>query len=395
MNDETSNTRPDLRPLIRRLREIEKKCVSMGTRNEEFPLMQERLASIIRRLEAGEEPSGTPISYRAVARELFPVAHLFESVGFMSVGKEIAHVERTLNDLEPEPEIPPSSAVPPRPAGSSPAAGLRAGIEAEGAIEEPVADEEAGKPSRWRVPVPVAIGCMVLLAAIAAAAALILGVGPFRAVPGDVAVSPTPTETPVPKPTPVPTSTPTPAPLLNTPVPVSRAELAEAVSRARLALSRGDLEAAVERLSDAALLDHRDDDVVAIAEEVIARFVHEANAAVAIAQWQEAEDLLERARRIAMRFGVLENEIELLARRHAAMERFEMIDPGDTTAIRNAIGRRVQVTTGDGSVLNGEIEGIDGSNLLLNMDSEIGGGSMNFTEELPLATIRSIKIFEN
>ena len=88
MNDEPSTNRPDLRPAIRRLREIEKKCVSMGTRNEEFPLMQQRLASIIKRLEAGEEPSGAPLSYRGIARELFPLAHLFESVGFMSVGKE-------------------------------------------------------------------------------------------------------------------------------------------------------------------------------------------------------------------------------------------------------------------------------------------------------------------
>jgi small nuclear ribonucleoprotein (snRNP)-like protein len=394
MNDEVSNNRPDLRPVIRRLREIEKKCASMGTRNEEFPLMQERLASIIKRLEAGEEPSGAPISYRAVARELFPVAHLFESVGFMSVGKEIAHVERTLNDLEPQPEIPPSGATPPRPAGASPAARSAARIEADPETEESGPGEDGANQSRWRVPIPVAIGCLVLLAAIAAATALILGTGPFRVDRADIVVPPTPTETPVPPPTPVPTPTPTPAPLLNTPVPVSRAELAEAVSRARLALSRGDLDAAVERLSEAALLDHRDDDVVAIAEEVIARFVHEANAAVAMAQWQEAETLLERARRIAMRFGVLENEIEILARRHAEMERFEMINPGDTTALRNAIGRRVQVTTGDGSVLNGEIEGIDGANLLLNMDSEIGGGTMKFTEELPLGTIRSIKMFE-
>jgi hypothetical protein len=395
MNDETSNTRPDLRPAIRRLREIEKKCVSMGTRNEEFPLMQQRLASIIKRLEAGEEASGAPLSYRGIARELFPVAHLFESVGFMSVGKEIAHVERTLNDLEPEPEIPPTSAAPPRPAASSPVARQGASIEADPATEESGTEEDGEEPSRWRVPVPVAIGCVVLLVAVAAATALILGIGPFQADQAVVAVSPTPTETPIPTPTPVPTQTPTPAPLLNTPVPISRAELAEAVSRARLALSRGDLDAAVERLSEAALLDHRDPAVVAIAEEVIARFVHAANAAVANAQWQEAENLLERARRIAMRFGVFENEIELIAQRHAEMERFQMINPSDTAAIRSAIGRRVEITIDDGSVITGEIEGVDGSSLLLKMDSEIGGGTMKFTEKLGLRTIRSIKMFEN
>jgi len=393
MNDQAPTNRPDLRPVIKRLREIEKKCSSMGTRNEEFPLMQERLASIIKRLEAGEEPSGDPLSYRTIARELFPVAHLFESVGFMSVGKEIAHVERTLKDLDPDPEIDAPRAAPGYPVeGSTPA---RARVDTEAESEESAIEGDEEKASRWHVPMPMAIGCVVLLAAIAAATALILGIGPFQVDRGLVEVAPTPTETPLPAPTSVPTHTPTPAPLLNTPVPVSRAELAEAVSRARLALSRGDLDEAVARLSEAALLDHRDDAVVAIAEQVIARFVHASNAAVANAQWEEAENLLERARRIAMRFGIFENEIDLIAQRHAEMERFQIISPSDTRAIRDAIGRRVEVAINDGTVLKGEIEGIDGSTLLLNMDSEIGGGKMKYTEELPIGNVRTIKVFEN
>ncbi len=394
MNDQAPTNGPDLRPVIKRLREIEKKCSSMGTRNEEFPLMQERLASIIKRLEAGEEPSGDPLSYRSIARELFPVAHLFESVGFMSVGKEIAHVERTLKDLDPDPEI---DRIESRPRRIRAKGRLPLGprVETEAESEESATEGDEEEASRWHVPMPMAIGCVVLLAAIAAATALILGIGPFQVDRGLVEVAPTPTETPLPAPTSVPTHTPTPAPLLNTPVPVSRAELAEAVSRARLALSRGDLDEAVARLSEAALLDHRDDAVVAIAEQVIARFVHASNAAVANAQWQEAENLLERARRIAMRFGIFENEIDLIAQRHAEMERFQIISPSDTRAIRDAIGRRVEVTINDGTVLKGEIEGIDASTLLLNMDSEIGGGKMKYTEELPIGNVRTIKVFEN
>ena len=80
----------------------------MGARNEEFPQMQEKLAGIIRQLETAE--SDEPVSYQAIARELFPVAHLFESLGFMSIGKEIAHIERALKDLEPESSSPPHNA---------------------------------------------------------------------------------------------------------------------------------------------------------------------------------------------------------------------------------------------------------------------------------------------
>ncbi len=93
MNDQAP--KPSLQPVIARLREIERKCSSMGARNEEFPQMQEKLAGIIRQLETAE--SDEPVSYQAMARELFPVAHLFESLGFMSIGKEIPHIERALS----------------------------------------------------------------------------------------------------------------------------------------------------------------------------------------------------------------------------------------------------------------------------------------------------------
>jgi len=101
-DNNNGNAGADLRPVIGRLKEIQRRCASMGSRNEEFPQMEERLGSIIARLEAGEDDSTEPVGYRAIARELFPVAHLFESYGFTSVGKEIAHVERALNELEPE-----------------------------------------------------------------------------------------------------------------------------------------------------------------------------------------------------------------------------------------------------------------------------------------------------
>ncbi|MBD3871933.1 MAG: hypothetical protein IFK91_03275, partial [Acidobacteria bacterium] len=204
MDIDSENDRPYLRPLIARLREIEKKCASMGSRNEEFPLMEERLSSIIKRLEAGEEPSGKPLAYRAMARELFPVAHLFESVGFMSVGKEIAHVEKALKELAPEeaasdaPDGPESArrtaAQPPVVADHDPA---RAETDDDGVYH--------------RIPKPVAAGLAVLLVAIAVAAMIVLEVGPFRpklpvrpaapTVPVEARLTPSPLPTLAHKPT--------------------------------------------------------------------------------------------------------------------------------------------------------------------------------------------------
>ena len=98
MNDQDQEI--DLRPVIARLKEIERKCASMGSRNEDFPAMQEKLTRIISQLESDD--SEDEVSYRALARELFPVAHLFESLGFMSVGKEISYIEKALTELEPD-----------------------------------------------------------------------------------------------------------------------------------------------------------------------------------------------------------------------------------------------------------------------------------------------------
>ena len=145
----------ELRPLIARLKEIERKCDSMGTRNEEFPLMKDRLTSIITRLEAGEEPTGEPLAFREIARELFPVAHLFESVGFMGIGKEIAHVERALQDFEATPVThpEPGSAV-----GRSPTTSAAATPPPSAAQERDLITPDGdGEPSSDKVPKPILV----------------------------------------------------------------------------------------------------------------------------------------------------------------------------------------------------------------------------------------------
>ena len=57
-----------------------------------------------------------------LARQLFPVARLFESLGFMSVARGIAHVERLLKEMAPEvvPASPPAAATAPARAGEAP-----------------------------------------------------------------------------------------------------------------------------------------------------------------------------------------------------------------------------------------------------------------------------------
>ncbi len=384
MNEQTPKS--VLQPVVARLREIERKCSSMGSRNEEFPQMQERLAGIIRQLESVD--SDNPISYQAVARELFPVAHLFESLGFLSIGKEIAHIERALKDLEPESSSLPSVDQPSsarRPATSSAAA--RQPQEPE----EPPPDEGTETTTDSGVPRPVLIGLLILAAACVMAASIVFRLGPFAEKPpprpAPTAVPPTPTAAPVPEPS------PTRPPLARGSNAAVR--LAEEISQARLALARGDIGATLPHLSAAAIIDHDNSDVAEIAKRVVAGYISHANHAANDARWGEAGEYLESARQLAMRFNLDEGGIDEAAARHRGMVKFFMIDPGDKQSIRSASGKKVVVTLNKGDTLRGRIEGVSGSNFLLEVDKDVGGGVVRYVDDIPLSAIRSIKVFED
>ncbi len=384
MNDDSSNRDVDLRPVIARLREIEKKCGSMGSRNEEFPLMQERLSSIIKRLEAGEEPSGEPLAYRAIARELFPIVHLFESVGFMSVGKEIIHVEKTLQELEPEAPVPDAhttGGAAHRRFSQPPAAADRAGV----------AQETDGEGADHHVPWPIIGSLVVLLVAMMIAAMMILRVGPFRTEPTVRATAPTEPVATVP--TPAPASTAVSEPVRGTPGPSNT--LADEVAAARLALYYGDHVGAIDHLSAAALIDRDNTGVLEIADELVRVLINDANAAAAHARWEDAAQILERARRVAMRFGLATTSIDRTTRRLAAMERYVIVGPDDTRTILASAGRRVELRMKNGSERTGRIEGVAGSDLLLEVESDVGGGVVSYTDKVPLASIEAIKILED
>ena len=346
--------------------------------------MEERLSSIIKRLEAGEEPTGEPLAYRAMARELFPVAHLFESVGFMSVGKEITHVEKALKELAPE-----------APASDSPtepeSARRTAARPATPAEPEAAAEGTDDNGPDQHVPRPVAAGLVVLLAAIAIATMIVLEVGPFRPkVPVRPAAPTVPVEAPL---------TPSPSPTLvhqpTRPVPGPSNTLADEVAAARLALFHGDHEAAIGHLSAAALINRNHTGVLEIAQELVGRLVGDANAAAAAGRWEDAEQILERARRVAMRFGIETATIDRTAQRIAATERFVIVPPNDTRTIRSSTGSRVELSMADGSVRRGRIEGVAGADLLLEVNSDVGGGIVSFTDDVPLASIVTIKVFED
>jgi hypothetical protein len=77
------------------------------------------------------------------------------------------------------------------------------------------------------------------------------------------------------------------------------------------------------------------------------------------------------------------------------MERYVIVGPDDTGTIRSFAGRRVELTMANGSTRTGRIEGVGGADLLLEVKSNLGGGIVSYTDEVPLASIVTIKIFED
>ena len=369
--------------MIARLREIERKCESMGTRNEEFPLMRDRLVSIISRLEKGEEPSGEPISYRELARELFPVAHLFESVGFMSVGKEIAHVERALQDLAPEPEKDAAMPTSPRRATTSSAA-----VSQEPAIPEERATEE--EETRQGIPKPVLAAFLVLVIAVAAAATIVYKVSRPRSALQPTPIPTTPTLAPSPPPDAVRSPQPDPDEFTD-----PRQRYADALNQAQQAVSDGDIDGAIGYLAFAELIDRNDPGVNEVANRIVDQLVDSANDAAAEERWEEAARLTTQARTVAKRFRIDTQRIRDAEDEHFEMQQFEMVTPDQIDVLRASIDRHVDVMKRDGSVFSGWLRGLKGRTMVLDVEDDMHGGVFSFTDEIPLDDIEWVRIRED
>jgi hypothetical protein len=387
-NEEGSSFDATLRPVIARLKEIERKCDSMGTRNEEFPLMKERLASIIARLEAGEEPSGEPLDFRGMARDLFPVAHLFESVGFMSVGKEIAHVERSLQNLAPESSASIGTTAPARSTMTSSAAVSESPEVSEG--EQTEIEETQKEPSGQGIPKPVLGAFLVLVIAIAVATAIVLKVRQQRTVQYPAPTTPAPVVESTPSAKVEPTAI-GPAPDDSK---SSGERLADALDQAGRSIEEGDVDAAVGYLAFAELIDRNDPRVMEMADRLVDRLVDDANAAAAQERWEDAARYTAQARTVATRFKLDTQRISDAEHAHAEMQQFTIVSPEEIQVLRASIGKHVDIMLEDGSSFSGWLTGFKGSAMILDVEDDVGGGIVSFTDEFELDSIEWIRIRE-
>jgi hypothetical protein len=376
----------DLRVVIPRLDDLRRKCRSVGSRNDEAADIDVRIGSIMKRLQPSETSDPTidaePIPYAALARELYAVERFFESNGFLSVAKEVAHVERTLESFAPSGE-PKTTAV------ETVVDAPSHGTDPERPSDDAAAETEAG-PSRWAVPKPLAVVGMISLIAIAVCIAIIVR---HEVAAGNTVESAATQSTPEPTVAPLrPTTTPRAPRAKVTPAP--GAILAGAVGQARLALAEGDIDGAIDHLSKAALVDADHATVLGTASQIVDLLVDRANAAVDGGLWEIANLTLVRAERIATRFGLDNHRINQAKRRHAQMTHFALVQPGNTDAIRASAGKRVTIFFKDGSQRMSIIKDARGGQLLLDQDTTVRGGAVYYTEKVPLGEIDFLKVWD-
>ncbi len=382
---------PKLGPVIARLEEIHRKCLSLGSRNEEAQEMAGRIAGVIAAL-SGAAAEETKPALGDLARELFPVARLFESLGFLSVARELAHVEKTLSDLDP---------------GESADRAVSTDFETSARIDSPaspddtvtgdseVEAEDGPVPARG-IPVPVALGFLAVVIAVSASIFIVRqqetrheagSILPIRTTvpPPTAPASPTPSH-------PIPLAEPT-APLA-TPTPGPRARMVALVGEARLAQREGDLNRAISLLSQAALIDSKAHLVLGTARSLVADLLNRADDAAGAAQWDEAGLYVERARELAIRFELPTQPMDAAVRRHARLERYELVQPTDTSRLRELAGHRaIVVTTGDHRY-EGQIHDVVGGTLELHEGMEVGrGGTLFHVDEIPLAEVVEIRVY--
>ena len=370
----------DLGAVIPRLVDLQRKCRSVGSRNDEALEMETRIDSILQRLQSQETDDTEPVPYAALARELYAVERFFESNGFLSISKEVAHVERSLERFA-HPDEPDQAALPGVPIERTPE------TDSEPIILDTADDSTAGPP-RWAVPKPLAAVIALSVVAIAVCVVLIVRherpahptVEQARLVPTAVPTARPPVPTPVPR---DPDAGPPPG-----------AVLAEEVGRARLALAEGDVDEAIEHLSQAALVDPDHVTVLGTARQIVAILVDRADSAAEGGLWEIADLTLVRAGRIATRFGLDKHRIEEAAHQHAQMDRFTLIQPTNIDAIRAAAGKRVTVFLKNGSRQESIIKTTQAGQLLLDEDTTVRGGAMYYVEKVPLAEIDYLKVWE-
>jgi hypothetical protein len=374
----------DLRPVVARLVDIQRKCSALSAQRKEVGELIPVLDALIQTLRVGHGPRGEAVSLREAAVPIGAWGRRLERLGLPALGREVAHAEKTLAAADD--------------AGA-------AHRRAEMATARP-ADAVAVPPApRAPTPIPAPLSApprrrrglwgALVAAALVAVVAVIAGFLLLRPPPRSTGTADTTFAAPTPvEERPAVRPSPTLGPEDSAPTQLSPGairELAEAVSQARLALQRGDLEAAIALLSRAALVDRSRPEVRGAAVEVVAGLVARSNQQVEAQDWDRADATLERALELSQRFALDTGSVDERLQRIRTEERTVRVRPTELDRLRAARGRQVEVRLRDRDALEAVLSSVDEQLLVLEVRDKVGAGEVTYTRRVPLATVEWVQ----
>lgn len=374
----TTDERSDLRAVVARLADIQRKCGALVTRHPELVELGPALDAVLRDLRLGHGPRGEPLDLRELALPLGSWARRLHRVGLPVVGRELEHVERTLTRAA-EARVPERCAEPPDlDPGRVVVPGFRTGSAAR-----PVGKD--APPERRGQPVVLVAGVLALLVAVAVGA--LVTARRTSAPPQPLVASAEPTPAP-PSPTPRPRATP--APTTFEPLAADLSRLVEASSQAQLAAQRGDLDGAVGRLEEAARVDPSRAEVRAAAQTVVDEMTSRAAKDAAEGRFVEAEEQLLSAHRLSERFLLDTTVLESHLQRLRTAERTVRVRASERDRLVAAVGRQVEVRMAGREVREGTLTAVEEGALVIEVHEAVGLGEVAYTVRVPLARVELV-----
>ncbi len=172
------------------------------------------------------------------------------------------------------------------------------------------------------------------------------------------------------------------------------ARFSSEITLAEDAVDDGDLDSALTHFAAAAAIDRHHRRLTEVGESLIERLLREADEAFDKTQWEVAAVRVEDARRIARGLYLDPSAIDIAARRHELMTRFEDVTPDEPGTIRRAVGQMVRITSIYEDVLFGRLEAFEEDALSIEIYTGFEGGGAEYSTTIPLAMIRELRIFE-
>jgi len=448
---DVSRTANELRPALARLEEILRKTEALSEDNEELRMVGDMLQpTVVALSRAINESEGLP-DLRKVAQAVGPAARVFSSQKLATLAREAAHVEKVLLEVadrvQPAPSA--SSATPASTIAQPPSQDaqddtaevteIRERVQAKvrlfswahmigatilavsvlrqflsvgwllgfvvalivGALlgqlvtvlhgeaalrrsSDTESTRRSGSLMLYFVVVPFSVACV-------AAAVLLL----VRAFPSRTATI----EQPSPMPTAITRPSPSPPEVVESrPPTVDRSQLSnelnlliDEISEARRALEVGDLAAARKHIDIAARYDRDHPLVLESALRLLERTKEDAILAANEGFRAQAVAKLEDAHELAVRFGFAVDEIDELIARIQRQTLHREVAPDDTAGLEMLIGREVTVISRGASRRTGRLVEVTPDHLALETADTIGGGTIDYTLDIPRAGIVTVR----